>query len=86
MAVINEHIHSLADLEDVLIDAELSADEIHAVLHELEPAEMAALLSRRPMSATDLTDLKEQEQLLVKTLHAFIGQLPQAQQKKVIDR
>ena len=42
IAIIKEHIHSLADLEDILLDADLIHEEVQAVLRELSFPEIAA--------------------------------------------
>lgn len=89
IAILHEHIHSLADLEDALLDAKLTDAETQAVLHDLDLAEIAALSKRHPpLSALDVLDIPPPEQKLIKNLHDFISALPihqQEQMTKVID-
>jgi hypothetical protein len=85
MAIIKEYIHSLADLEDVLLDADLTQEETHSVLSGLGLPEMAALLKKYPlMPHIDMIDFREQEQQLRNNLHEFISKLPQEQQSMVV--
>lgn len=80
-AIIKEQIHSLADLEDVLLDAELSQEEIQIILCGLNLPEIVALTKRyNPMSEVDSFNIREQEQMIQKCLHELISQLPQRQQ------
>lgn len=81
IAIIKEHIHSLADLEDVMLDAELTGEEIGSVLRELSLPEIAALSKKyQPMSDNSAFEVREQEQLLRMALHSYISALPQIQQ------
>jgi len=83
--IIKEHIHSLADLEDVLLDADLTQEEIQSVLRELGLPEIAALLKRYPMIPdVDMITFLDQKQLLMKSLHNFIRGLSQDQQEIII--
>jgi len=82
IAIIKEHIHSLADMEDILLDADLTHEEIMAVLCELSPLEIAALSKKHSvMSEVEACDYKEQEQALRKCLHNYISTLPQDQRE-----
>ncbi|NLO85395.1 MAG: hypothetical protein GX096_08205 [Clostridiales bacterium] len=89
IAILKEHIHSLADLEDALLDAALTDAETQAVLQGLDLTEIAALSKRHPLlSELDGLDASLSEQTLGKNLHDFICALPTQQQKqmaKVID-
>lgn len=77
ISIIKNEIHTLADLEDLMFDAELTADEIMAVLKILEPAEIAALAKRHPIkSDIDAIDLSEEERELSSCLHKYISLLP----------
>lgn len=83
IAIIKEKIHSLADLEDLLLDAELEANEITSVLKELglDIAEISALAKRYPYkSDIEAIDLKESEQTLCLCLHKYIISLSQVKQ------
>ncbi|HCC36042.1 MAG TPA: hypothetical protein DEQ02_10630 [Ruminococcaceae bacterium] len=85
IAIIKQHIHSLADLEDILLDADLTTGETASVLSVLNLAEIAALLKRYPlMPQIDMIDLREEEQLLRKNLYSFIRRLSQEQQKAIV--
>ncbi|AET68029.1 hypothetical protein Desor_2462 [Desulfosporosinus orientis DSM 765] len=76
-ALIKREIHSLADLEDVLLDAELSEKEILSIFRELNPAEIAALLKKHPMpSALDQYELRVREIGLGQCLQKFLAELP----------
>ena len=48
VAMIRNNIKSLADLDDLFFDAEMTAEEITAVLKEVTDAEIAALAKRHP--------------------------------------
>ena len=85
IGIIKEQIHSLADLEDVLLDADLTQEEIQSVLRELGLPEIAALLKRYPMIPdVDMITFLDQKQLLMKSLHNFIRGLSQDQQEIII--
>lgn len=80
-ALIKSEIHSLSDLEDILLDAELSEEETLSILNELNPAEIAALVKRHPMpSASDRYGLRESEIALCECLQKFLTALPAKQQ------
>jgi len=81
LAIIKEQVRSLADMEDVLFDAELEPEEITAVLRGLGLPEIAALAKKYP--AEPEVDLREQERTLSESLHSFIGSLPAEQQEWV---
>ena len=80
-AIINTQIHSLADLEDVLLDAELNEEEILSILRDLKPAEIAALLKKHPIpSVLDPYELRESQIVLSQCLQKFFELLPERQQ------
>ena len=80
-AIIKSHIHSLADLEDVLLDAELNEEEILSILRDLQPAEIAALLKKHPIpSMLDPYELSESQIVLSQCLQKFLELLPERQQ------
>jgi len=84
-ATIKRCIHSLADLEDILLDADLSKEEMWVVLSELKLPQISALLKKYPLIGhMDRIGLREQEQFLRKSLHEFIHQLPQEQQEVIV--
>ena len=81
LAIIKEEVHSLADMEDILLDAELAPKEIKAVLCELGLPEIAALTKKYPAGPeAKALEMREQEQTLSKSLHSFIDSLPAGQQ------
>lgn len=77
--IIKEEIRSLADLEDVLLDADLSAETVTAVFQLLSPAEYAALQKHYP-KLYDLSALRENEKRLYLALEDFTSALPKEQQ------
>jgi hypothetical protein len=88
-ALIKSEIHSLADLEDILLDAELYEEEMLSILNELNPTEIAVLLKKHPMpSALDGYRFRENEIVLCQCLQKLLAALPEKQQdlmKKAID-
>ncbi|MEA4920423.1 MAG: DUF6179 domain-containing protein [Clostridiaceae bacterium] len=73
IAVIKENISSLADLEDVLLDADLTQEEVKAVLLKLSPAEAAVLIKKyQPMSDSQSYEMRECEMLLREALKSYI--------------
>lgn len=80
-ALIKSEIHSLADLEDIILDAELYEEETLSILSELNPAEIAALVKKHPMpSLLDRYELRESEIELCDCLQKFLAMLPEKQQ------
>lgn len=84
LGIIKEHIHSLADLEDILLDADLRSEDIQSILRGLGLPEIAAL-SKRYQLHLDIDDfgLREREQLLRENLRDFISARPQKQQELI---
>ncbi len=73
IAIIKDKIHSLADLEDLLIDAELTSREVTSIMNELEIVEIAALAKRHPFKPDiEAVDLSESEQEFRLCLHNYI--------------
>lgn len=82
IALIEKHIHSLADLGDTLLDSELTADEITLVLQKLTLIEVAALSKRHAVALEeDISSFDEQEQTLYSSLKSFMSSLPAPQQE-----
>ncbi len=80
-AIIKSQMHSLADLEDVLLDAEFGEEEIISILRDLKPAEIAALLKKHPIpSVLDTYELRESQIVLSQCLQNFLELLPERQQ------
>jgi hypothetical protein len=85
IAIIKQQIHSLADLEDVLLDADLTSEEIKAILHGLTLPEIAALVKKYSiMTEAEASDYKEQEQVLRECLSDYVSALPQEQRELLI--
>ncbi|MDF2632791.1 MAG: hypothetical protein K0Q85_1387 [Caproiciproducens sp.] len=79
--VMKEHVHSLSDLNDLLLDAELAADEIAILLKELNPAEIAALMKKYTAAfEMNFTELRDCEKILCEGLQCFVSSLPLEQQ------
>ncbi|MDD6800266.1 MAG: DUF6179 domain-containing protein [Firmicutes bacterium] len=80
--IIKEYIHSLADLEDVLLDTEMNSPEIQAVLEELSLYEIAALSKKYFLFFdADTTNYREREMLLRESLKIFVSALPPEKQE-----
>jgi len=80
--IIKSSIHTLADLDDILLDAEFTADEMRAVLHELNPVEIAALSKRHQLfSNVSAFEFDERERTISECLHDYIVTLPEKQQE-----
>jgi len=75
--IIKNKINSLADLEDLLLDAELSEYEITAVLKELKAEEIAALAKYHPfVQRLEDEDISDAEKKLRQCLQSFIIKEP----------
>lgn len=84
LAILKEEIHSLADLEDLLLDAAFTNEELDHVLSGLEFLEVAALAKKyQPMWDNDGFGLREQEERLCMSLQRYITALPQTQQNLI---
>ena len=85
IAIIKERIHSLADLEDVLLDADLANKEIQAVLRELSLPEIAALSKKYMiMTEAETVEFREREQVLRECLNDFVSTLQQEQRELLV--
>ena len=81
-AIIKSQIHSLADLEDVLLDAELNEVEILSILRDLKPAEIMALLKKHSIpSVLDPYELSENQIALGNSLKKFLELLSESQKE-----
>lgn len=84
LAIIKDNIHSLCDMEDLLIDAELSENEVMAVLFELSLFEIAALAKRHPYkSEIEAIDYSESEINLQSCLHNYISSQNSKDQEQI---
>lgn len=73
VSIIQDKIHSLSDMEDLLIDAELKENEIMAVLSNLNLFEIAALSKHHPYkSEIEAIEYSESEIKLQLCLHNYI--------------
>ncbi|MCI1960150.1 MAG: DUF6179 domain-containing protein [Clostridia bacterium] len=82
--IIKENIHSLVDLEDILLDAELSDLEINEVLKILTPVEFTALLKKYPYrNDFEMDGLKESEKQLCSCLNNLLFSLPEKQRMMI---
>lgn len=78
--IIKTEIHSLADLEDVLLDGELCEEEMLSILADLSPVEVAALVKKYPIPSDDQRDgIRESELNLSHCLKKLIAALPEHQ-------
>lgn len=85
IAMIKNKIHSLADLEDVFLDAELTKEEMHILFCELSLPEIAAFVKKyHAKDNMDITLLREQEQFLRECLNNYLSALPQKQQDLIV--
>lgn len=79
--ILKNKIHSLADLEDLLLDAELNEKEMSAILKSLKPSEIVALMKKySPAHEMGFTDIRDCEKLLCDGLYEFAAALPFTQQ------
>lgn len=81
ISIIKNHIHSLADMEDLLLDAMPSAEEITIILKSLSPAEIVALMKKYgPAYEMSFAELRDCEKTLCDGLYGFVASLPSEQQ------
>ena len=73
--IINEELVSLADLEDVFSDAELTRNEFYTILSKLEIIELAALVKKYIVDSGDDTEF-------VMYLKEYINEL--SKEKKIL--
>lgn len=82
--IIKGNVHSLADLNDLLLDAELNDAEIRDVLRLLNMGELAALHKRNAMLfSADPEDLREPELLLRDSVKNYISSMPDVWQNLI---
>lgn len=86
LALIKEKVKSFGDIEDLLLDAQLSEEEITSVLGILGDVEIAALISRHPFHLDiQAADLSEVEQALRLYLKSYINQLETDRQERIFE-
>ncbi|PKM72003.1 MAG: hypothetical protein CVU92_07670 [Firmicutes bacterium HGW-Firmicutes-17] len=77
LAIIKEHIKTLADMEDLLIAGELESPEAAMIFDLLEDIELAVLTKRHPLHpAIDAIDYSASEIRLQQNLDAYMRALP----------
>lgn len=75
-AIIKAQVHSLADLEDLMLDAAFSAPEMQSILSGLNISELAALANKYQINQNiDTADFREPEMLLHTCLKQVVAQL-----------
>lgn len=83
--IIKQNILSLADLEDLLLDAELDKKEVAAIINMLSLTEIAALCKKYHINnKIDILELKESEILLKNCLQNFINNLSPDKRKYLL--
>ncbi len=82
IAIIKKNIRSLTDLEGVLLDADLTENEIQDVLQGLSLPEIAAVSKKYQLQQDiEVLNLRDVEIVLRECLRRFISQLPPEKQK-----
>jgi hypothetical protein len=80
IAIIREQVHSFADLDDILQDADFTRKEIVTVLHELSLSEIAAFSNKYSITSDiETMEYREQEQVLRECLFDYVSVLSQEQ-------
>jgi hypothetical protein len=83
IAMIKREIKSLADLEDLFLDAELTSEETKVVLKELEVVEIAALAKQHFYRETESIDLDGKVIAFRLCLNDYIHSLSQEKQSAI---
>lgn len=80
--IIKSHIHSVDDLEDLLLDAEPSAHEMGAILKSLSPAQIVVLIKKyKPLYEIGFNEFRDSERALCKGLIEFSAALNEGQRQ-----
>ncbi|MBP1759804.1 MAG: hypothetical protein H6Q63_721 [Firmicutes bacterium] len=86
LALIKENVKSFGDIEDLLLDAQLSEDEIISVLAILGDVEIAALIKKHPFNPKiSAIDLSEAEQELRSYLKSYLHHLNADRQERILE-
>ncbi|EHQ90934.1 hypothetical protein DesyoDRAFT_3961 [Desulfosporosinus youngiae DSM 17734] len=86
LALIKEKVRSFGDMEDILLDAELSGEEITSVLSILGDVEIAALIRKYPFnSEIEAVDLSEPERALRSYLRRYFQLVGSEQQERILE-
>ena len=84
LSVIRKAVHSLADLEDVLLDAPMTSSEMQSVFAVLSLPEIAALSKKYGLQYdAHPLHMREQEAVLRESLRTFIADLPAEKQRRI---
>lgn len=81
--IIKYSIRSLADLNDILLDANFSEREIHGVLEELSTEEISAIAKKYQIFDTDTIEFSDKELIFIEYIKNFISNLEIEEQKKL---
>ncbi|MEG2396529.1 MAG: DUF6179 domain-containing protein [Oscillospiraceae bacterium] len=86
IAIIQSEIKSLDDLKDLLLDAQLTENDISLILAQLDVIEIAVLAKRNLYNEQTLSDdLNEKETMLLNCLKKHINSLSKDEQKLMRD-
>lgn len=86
LALIKEKVKSFSDMEDVLLDTDLSEEETTRLFDILGDVEIAALIKRHPFkSDIQAVDLSEGEQALQLSLKRYFDQLATDRQETILE-
>jgi hypothetical protein len=84
LALIRDKVKAFGDMEDLLLDAELSEEDMFAIFDILADIEIAALIKRHPFNSDiQAEDLSEAEQALHLYLKKYINRLPENRQEEI---
>lgn len=85
MSIIKANVHSLGDLEDILLDGGWNHDEIKRIIQGLSLPELSALSNKYSVNKNiELADLRDEERLLRECLLEFICSFPEVQRKLIL--
>ncbi|MEO1816021.1 MAG: DUF6179 domain-containing protein [Acetobacterium sp.] len=86
LAIIKEHIKTLADMEDLLIAGELEPAEAAMIFDLLEDIELAVLTKRHPLHpAIDAIDYSASEIRMQQNLDAYLRALPRERLAQILN-
>ncbi|MDR0861786.1 MAG: DUF6179 domain-containing protein [Oscillospiraceae bacterium] len=83
IAMLRREIQTLADLENILIDVELSPDELKAVLSDREPPELAAIAKRHLYEPSEEDEASDAERSFRRSFRQYLETLPQERQNAI---
>lgn len=85
LAIIKEHIKTLADMEDLLIAGELTATEAAMVFDLLQDVELAVLAKRHPLhSEIEAVDYSAAEICMQQNINTYLRSLPKERLAKIL--